>query len=76
MRASKRRSQHRWLILSLLVGLVVGIAAYANYDHFYLKPQIEAKEERTRRKYETELNRHRAVEQRLQNETRTADIRD
>ena len=72
MRASKRRSQHRWLILSLLVGLVVGIAAYASYDHFYLKPQIEAKEERTRRKYETELNRHRAVEQRLQNETRTA----
>ncbi|KRM67212.1 hypothetical protein FC74_GL000022 [Lacticaseibacillus paracasei subsp. paracasei ATCC 25302 = DSM 5622 = JCM 8130] len=37
-----------------------------------MKPQIEAKEERTRRKYETELNRHRAVEQRLQNETRTA----
>lgn len=50
MRASKRRSQYRWLILSLLVGLVVGIAAYASYDHFYLKPQIEAKEERTRRK--------------------------
>ncbi|EGF48688.1 beta-lactamase class C-like penicillin binding protein, partial [Lacticaseibacillus rhamnosus MTCC 5462] len=46
--------------------VIAGIAIYGSYDYLYVRPQIAAKEERARRQYETELNRHRAIEQRLQ----------
>lgn len=72
MKHAKKWGWIRWLILGLFAGLIVGVAIYGSYDYFYIRPQTEAKEERARRKYETELNRHRAIEQRLQNATRQA----
>ncbi|KMO52516.1 beta-lactamase, partial [Lacticaseibacillus rhamnosus] len=70
MRQTKKRRWGRWLLLGLVIGVIAGIAIYGSYDYLYVRPQIAAKEERARRQYETELNRHRAIEQRLQNQAK------
>lgn len=58
MRQTKKRRWGRWLLLGLVIGVIAGIAIYGSYDYLYVRPQIAAKEERARRQYETELNRH------------------
>lgn len=68
MRQNKKRRWGRWLLRCLVIGDFAGIAIYGSYDYLYVRPQIAAQEERARRTYETELNRHRDIEQRLTNQ--------